>query len=241
MTVFYTEPSSQFAGWIYIQDDPAKAIIQTTRASSQPPSFSYVHINLFCDCSRSTTSNHGGIAVAYRPWLPGISSTDVITAAWPVDPLYNTTVGELLAISECTAIATEQICQFAQLCLPIVQPVVVRIFSDSQDGLAHLQGMVALRHDINLLTRPVLDHIALQSAALHHLDANVHLELHWIPGHGHEVQPHVMADTYSRFARICQTGYSTVTRNHWQLPEEPSVLSTCASSWLTQLLKQPFT
>jgi hypothetical protein len=148
----------------------------------------------------------------------------VITAAWPVDPLYNTSVGELLAISECIAIATRQICQSAQFCLPIAQPVVVRIFSNSRSGLAHLQGLAALRHDINLLARPVLDHIASQSAALHQLGANVHLELHWIPGHGHEVQPHVVADTYSRFARIRQTAYSTVSGNYWQLPEEPAVL-----------------
>lgn len=50
MTLFYTEPSAQFSGWVYIQDDPAKAIIQATWASYQLPSFGFVHINLFCDC-----------------------------------------------------------------------------------------------------------------------------------------------------------------------------------------------
>lgn len=161
--------------------------------------------------------------MAYRPWLPGSSSTDIIAAAWPVNPLYNATVGELLAISECLAIACRQICQSAQFCSPIAQPVVVRIFSDSQHSLAHFQGLAPLRHDINLLAKPVLDHIALQSAVLHQLGANVHLELHWIPGHGHPVQPHAMADTYARFARVHETAYSTITGNHWQLLEEPPV------------------
>ncbi|KAK3290882.1 uncharacterized protein B0H64DRAFT_478739 [Chaetomium fimeti] len=227
MTLFWTEPSAHFAGWVYIQNEPAKAIIQATWASSQPSTYHYVNINLFCDCSRSRTSDEGGIAVVYRPWLPGlrVSLTEIlVTEAWPVKPLYDTNLGELLAISESLVIATQQIRQFAETSSTSAQPVIVRIFSDSMKSLNHFQGQTLLRDDIQVLASPVLDLIAQQSAALHQQGVMVHLELHWIPGHGHHVQPHVEADAFSRLASVRQTAYSTITGNRWPLHEEASVV-----------------
>ena len=80
------------------------------RQSSKRPGHLIKHHRLVmftstCFATVRGPTNKGGIAVAYWPQLPGVSSTDIITAAWPVDPLYNITVDELLAISECLAIA----------------------------------------------------------------------------------------------------------------------------------------
>jgi hypothetical protein len=74
-----------------------------TTVSLHPSTNNYVHFNLFCDCSRSKTSDEG------RCLQPLI-----ITAAWPVNPMYDTGLGEFFALCECLLVAMQQIRQFAQ-------------------------------------------------------------------------------------------------------------------------------
>jgi hypothetical protein len=59
MSLFYTAPSPRFAGTIYVESNWERAMSHATTVSLHPSTNNYVHFNLFCDCSRSKTSDEG--------------------------------------------------------------------------------------------------------------------------------------------------------------------------------------
>jgi hypothetical protein len=226
MSLIWTGPSARFHGRIFIQNDVEHAASYANWADLQSSVPGYIHINLFCDCSKDTTSNDGGIALAHRAWLPGLPNTNsIITAAWSVNHMYDTALGEFLAVSEALAVATQQIRQFAGAPVLFGQQITLRIFNDNMFNLEYLQGRRAFDAGVMVLVKPVIDLIAMQSRVIHQQGVMINLELHWIPGHGHTVQPHVDADHYSRLARRRGRAYSTLSGNFWDRAEEPSVVS----------------
>jgi hypothetical protein len=56
--------------------------------------------------------------------------------------------------------------------------VTVRLFNDNLHNLEYLQGVRGLEPGLIALSRPVLDIIALQSAAIHRQGVAINLELH---------------------------------------------------------------
>jgi hypothetical protein len=225
-SLIWTHPSVRFQGVVFIQNDGNQAINYAQWAVVQPPVVNQIHLTMCCDCSKDKVSDQGGIAVSHATdWVPGLPHNEVtVTAAWPVDGMYDPGLGEFLALAECLAVATQQIRQFAGTPVLAGQYVTVRIFNDNKHNLEYLQGRRSFGTGLMTMVKPVVDLIATQTSVLHQLGVLVRLELHWIPGHDHDVKPHVEADSCSRKARLRRRGYSTVSGNIWQRAEEPSVV-----------------
>lgn len=227
-----TPPSPRFHGNIHIEANKEDAVNIANSLSSYPSTDYYIHINLFCDCSRSKIDDldgsqdpdDGGIAVAFRPWLPRVQNDTIAIEAWPVKPMFHHVLGEFIALSQGLVVAFQQLTQFAGSLAG--RTVIVRLFNDNKYNLQYLQGRRYLEPQMLALTRPVLDLIADQTRALHSLGTPVILEAHWIPGHYHQVKPHIDADVYSRSARIRQRSFSTLTGDNWQEANQPYVVST---------------
>jgi hypothetical protein len=155
MSLVWTHPSPRFHGRIFIQNDVQHAASYANWADLQPSVAGNIHINIFCDCSKDTTSDDGGIALSHRSWLPNLPNTgSTITAAWSVDHLYD------------TALATQQIRQFAGATVLFGQYVTVRIFNDNKYNLEHLQRRRGFDPGLTALLKPVVDFIAMQSRTI---------------------------------------------------------------------------
>ncbi|AEO67485.1 uncharacterized protein THITE_160883 [Thermothielavioides terrestris NRRL 8126] len=179
-------PCARFDGIVHIQPSKEAAVLYAEWAANCPSTDTYIHMNLFCDASKSPEQDKGGIAVTFSQWLPGEPvNRPVIRAAWPVTPLYDRRLGEFLALSECLFVATQEILQFSNCPLLAGKTVVVRIFNDNMYNLEYLQGTRVLDQAIMTLARPVLDLIATQSVVIQKCGVSVRLEAHWIPGHEH--------------------------------------------------------
>lgn len=175
----------------------------------------------------STVRSPGGIAVTYEPWGPHHDSGGaVVQAAWPVNPVYDHRLGELLALSESLVVATAEIAQFDSLTWSCgVRPkIVVRIFNDNKFNLEYLAGRKRVDEGLMELAQPVLKMIKMQAWALRNMRPGIQLELHWIPGHWHHVGPHILADELARTAQTWRRSYSSLTGNDWLDEEEPCVV-----------------
>ncbi|KAG7284536.1 hypothetical protein NEMBOFW57_010912 [Staphylotrichum longicolle] len=150
-------------------------------------------------------------SVTYQPLaaLPNGSHTPV-GLAWPVNPLYDIRLGELIALSESLAVATSQIAQFDNSQTGARPAIVVRIFNDNMFNLEYLGGMRYLDDQFLAAAKPVLDLIAMQSWAICHMRPGIELELHWIPGHGHQVEQHIWADRLAKEARNSGQPFSSL-------------------------------
>lgn len=223
----------RFDGRIFIHQDRVLAAQIAEDACAEEQTAQTKYFNLFCDGLKDLGSSvPGGIAVTYQPW--GSHHGDegaVVREAWPVYPIYDHRLGELLALSECLVTATFDIARYdsRMWSLGVRPTIVVRIFNDNMFNLMYLDGKRRLDEDLMELAEPVLKLIATQSWALRNMRPGIQLELHWIPGHQHDVWPHVLADQLSRDARSKRRSYSSVTGDDWLWEVEP-----CVVRWLKQ-------
>jgi ribonuclease HI len=220
------DPSQRerFTGRIYVQSNAERAAAIAQIASTQESTDSHYVLNLFCDGSMDTTNTHrGGISVVYQPFIPGTGSRrDLIGAAWPVNPIYDPALGELLALSEALTIALHQLAGLDEAehllsgggGLSTIKPLLIRIFNDNMFNIQYLAHSPHRRLAPHLLTlaQPVLDLVAMQSWALVNMRPGVELELHWIPGHKHRVEAHRWADELAKGARATQMAYDSSRR-----------------------------
>ncbi|KAH6844562.1 hypothetical protein B0I37DRAFT_377775 [Chaetomium sp. MPI-CAGE-AT-0009] len=207
------DPSQRerFTGRIYVQPTPERAAAVADMAASQESTDQYIVFNLFCDGSMDTTNtNRGGISVVWPPFVPGSGSRhDLIGAAWPVNPIYDSSLGELLALSEALVIALHQLSDLDNHPHLTGKPVLVRIFNDNKFNIQYLANARSLPPHLLTLAQPVLDLIAMQSWALESLRPGIQLELHWIPGHHHRVEAHRWADELAKGARATRMAYAS--------------------------------
>jgi hypothetical protein len=207
----------RFDGKIHIQRNRREAEQYAQWVCELPSTDDYIHMNLFCDVSKDLHADKGGIGVTFLPWLPGgRTNRRQIHAAWPVTPLYSCDLGELLAVSECLFVATREIQEFADSPSLAGKTVIVRVFNDNMHNLEYLWGSrKALHPGLLVMAEPVLKMIATQSLAIKKLGMDVSLELRWIPGHRHKVQPHISADWLAGQARRLGRSYSTILGGGW--------------------------
>jgi len=139
-----SSPRLRFDGRIYVQQFDL-AVRFAKKSCAQQPTAQQRYFNLFCDASKDLNNVvRGGISVTYPPWGPHQDSAgEVVAAAWPVNPVYDHRLGELLALAECLVVATSQIADFDDcMWLQGVRPtIVVRIFNDNMYNLEYLGGI----------------------------------------------------------------------------------------------------
>lgn len=81
----------------------AEALECAQRAVSRPPSWKNLTLNLFCDGSLRPTSQNGAFSVVFPPWLPsktGASQDELTERAWPVHPMPDSNMAEMMSIAE---------------------------------------------------------------------------------------------------------------------------------------------
>ncbi len=214
----------RFYGTVCVQPNQESAEGYALWAASERSTDRNVHMNIFCDTSKAKDSTEGGIAVTMVPWIPtqtaGAGQLPVSMAAWPVDNLIDSRLGEFLAVCEALFAAYQELERFSGHPVLVGKTVVIRIFNDNKYNLEYLNEVRYLDPWITTLARPAIDMIATQSEALHTFPARVQLELHWIPGHEHSVHPHALADQMAREAREKKMSFSTRRNNFWQSKEE---------------------
>lgn len=118
-----------------------------------------------------------------------------VEAAWPIDPLPDSNLGEMLAIAKSLAVAIQQVRDHRAGLMG--KRVNVTIFSDSNSSLRVLDGD-KINKWLWKLVLPAASFIRTQSQLLGQLGPTVHLVLRWMPGHRHDIFPHVPADSLSR-------------------------------------------
>ncbi|KAK4032724.1 hypothetical protein C8A01DRAFT_50552 [Parachaetomium inaequale] len=178
-------------GTMFIHPNPDVAAKFAEAACSLPPTDDEVYLNLFCDASQDINDPaRGGISVTFphRVSDSGRSPRDLISAAWPVNPIYDNRLGELLALAQCLVVATDQIVEFREAPTVAGKTIVVRIFNDNMHNLQFICGWRQLDDDFVTLAWPVIKLIRLAIQNL--LSTPVVLEMHWIPGHNHRVEAH---------------------------------------------------
>ncbi|KAK3380621.1 hypothetical protein B0T24DRAFT_591075 [Lasiosphaeria ovina] len=145
----------------------------------------------FADASRHVSSlgprprELGGYAVVYRP--PGQTAGPHLARAWDVPRLPHIDHGEMLGIAEGLNIALEHGERGA------LRNATVLVFTDSKFSLGAIAA--SPRHaDAEL--QDIVEFVVWAACRLRLWGCSV--ELRWMPGHGHGVVPHQVADELSR-------------------------------------------
>ncbi|KAK0707219.1 hypothetical protein B0T21DRAFT_377395 [Apiosordaria backusii] len=117
---------------------------------------------------------------------------------WFVSKIYNSQHAELLAICEALNIVKEKQKGRRKGGHPPLR--VLRLFSDSVNALEYVQkGQDLANTDFHMAAlQPIVGEIIHLSHRLKELGCSI--ELRWVPGHRHQVQPHKKADVASRHA-----------------------------------------
>jgi hypothetical protein len=153
---------------------------------------------------------------------------NLIEAAWPIDPLYDTNLGELMSIAKSLAIAIQEIRNNRVALADAI--VTVTIFNDGDTGLKILNGK-RVKESLWRLVRPVVHLIDDQTNILSALGPTVRLFFRWVPGHHHNIGPHQRADHLARMAQETQRAYSLPYGNYWSTyVESPTI------RWLKEAL-----
>lgn len=151
------------------------------------------------DDNTAVTPMKGGYAVLYRP--PGNITGPWLSRAWPLRDLPHVDHGEMMAIAEGLWVSllyamtvsgggTTRIVTDSKLCLDVLMGGdietmdLLRKLDDDLEDL--VEAVIWLSHELNR--------------------RGWNVELSWIPGHGHLVFGHVLAD---RIAQATWTGKST--------------------------------
>lgn len=216
--------SPLFHGGVFVQHDRDDALRYAAWAAESPSTSKYIHFNLFCDASKGPRFDSGGNAVVFRSWLPtaeGENTTrQVYQSAWPIYPLYDHRLGEILSVSECLHVASQELERHANSPMLAGKTVVVRIFNDNQRNLGFIQGTEVFDVGLFTMAAPVLRSILQQSKTIHQHGVDVRLELHWMPGHKHKIKPHALADKLASAARRSRRALTTIPPRYWVGPEE---------------------
>jgi DNA polymerase III epsilon subunit-like protein len=139
-------------------------------------------------------SSYAGSPGAYSVVYKNHKDGKLVWQSWFVDKMFHNNWGELAAIAEAVNMAVLRL-RLAQA----VKTTEIHIFTDSLESLDYLErdpsdvrrttgGSI----QYGLAMAPARSFIAKLSHELHHLGA--HLTLSYIPGHGHDVAGHVIAD-----------------------------------------------
>ncbi|KAK3290887.1 uncharacterized protein B0H64DRAFT_446704 [Chaetomium fimeti] len=115
-------------------------------AANRRSTWSDLALNIFSDASVQYQSNVGGYAVVHRPLMPSDGGSDegnhdhdeFVEAAWPIDPLPDSNLGEMLAIAKSIAVAIQQVKHNRAAFMG--KRVNITIFSDSRVSLGVLNG-----------------------------------------------------------------------------------------------------
>ncbi|KAK3323791.1 hypothetical protein B0T19DRAFT_402085 [Cercophora scortea] len=146
----------------------------------------------------------GGYAIVYR------EAGKWVVSAFPVAKMFSTGWGEIAAICEELNLAITRIERARQLSLDFV-PGVIRVFSGSTGSMKLLESRrYRGKHNQTIIgvAEATAKRMAMKlSRELKNLGATV--EVHYLPGHGHDVTPFMMADTTSRTARQTLTSSGT--------------------------------
>ena len=211
-------------------------------AASRRSTWADLTLNIFSDASFQRQHNVGGYAVVHRPLVPsddgsgGDGGNDgdggFVEAAWPIDPLPDSNLGEMLAIAKSLAVAIQQVKDNRAALMG--KRVTVTIFTDSNGSLQVLNGN-KMSNRLWTLVFPVARFIRTQSQLLGQLGPTVHLVLRWMPGHHHDIFPHVRADGLSRSAGLVLLSYANAPRNLnlWEYYSESPTFQ-----WLRPILLQ---
>jgi hypothetical protein len=149
-----------------------------------------------------------------------------------LDPLYDANLGKLIAIAKSLALAIEQIRDNRRALVESGQTVTVTVVNEIKTVLRIFDGFTP-KELVWKLVRPVVHLIEKQSRALNTLGPTVRLFFRWIPGHNHDIGPHIRADNLARTARDVQRSYCPRYGNTWRTyMESPTV------RWLKQSLLQ---
>lgn len=177
-------------------------------------------LNIFSDASFQRQHNVGGYAVVHRPLVPsddgggsdGGSEGDggFVEVAWPIDPLPDSNLGEMLAIAESLAVAIQQVGDNRAALMG--KRVNITIFSDSNGSLQVLSEN-KMSDGLWTLVFPVARVFRTQFQLLGQLGPTVHLVFRWMPGHYHDIFPHVRADELSRNTGLMRLSYTNAHRN----------------------------
>ncbi|KAK3690189.1 hypothetical protein B0T22DRAFT_481363 [Podospora appendiculata] len=158
-----------------------------------------IAMHVWCDGSHNPSDDSGGIAVTYHPWLPSMSADrNLVLAAWSVRPLWGSYFGEVLAICEALYVIWQQLLRHGNSPEVTGQLVRISIFNDKLWFLMWLGNVGLMDMKTYTLCKPLIDFIAVKSSEIHRFPGiQVRLSLHWIPGHHHNITPHVAADYMS--------------------------------------------
>ena len=99
--------SHRFHGTVVVQQKN-NAISFARSASMHQSTERNIEFYLFCDASRARDSDAGGIAITYKPWIPGLGGSapqPTIKIAYPIYPLLDHRLGEFMAVSDSLFIA----------------------------------------------------------------------------------------------------------------------------------------
>ncbi|KAK3314095.1 hypothetical protein B0H66DRAFT_630464, partial [Apodospora peruviana] len=144
-----------------------------------------IQLSVFCDASLDPQLISGGIAVTFCPWLPGTHCQTLIELAWNVSHMFDSNMGEALALSQCLQVVIIEISRCRYTPAIAGKTIKVRIFNDSLSLLSYLKGTHSISENFKTLAGPVLDIINDQTRIIKLLGVPVDLQLHWIPGHQH--------------------------------------------------------
>ncbi|KAM7188375.1 hypothetical protein V8F20_010573 [Naviculisporaceae sp. PSN 640] len=183
---------------------------------------------LFGDCSAILNPTHtvpmkGAYAVSHPnrygqfSWgAKGGGEGEATTSTWKIEKTIESTNGELLAMVEALNIAkylrtTNSPWSNKKMRLHI------HICNDSQHALRHIkkgQNLEAFDNLEESLAQPLVAEII---RLFHELESErlfCRVIFHWIPGHGHNVEPHIMADECSRWVAkgLSQEFVATILR-----------------------------
>jgi hypothetical protein len=134
-----------------------------------------------------------------------------------------------MSVAEALHIATQEIARIRELPEFAGKIVRVKVFNDNLYNLEYLEGKRRLPRAVLALAKPVLDLISQQSRALKATrGVQVRLSLHWIPGHGHGIRIHKLADEIAGSARRHQVALSTLGGNSWRRWQDPVAVTLLA-------------
>ncbi|KAK3320221.1 hypothetical protein B0T19DRAFT_404735 [Cercophora scortea] len=210
-----------------VRETHRKAVHTAYRSQQHVSRPGDIAMHVWCDGSHSPGDDSGGIAVTYYPWLPSWDSEDedLILAAWSLRPLWGSYFREVLSICEALYIIWQQLIRYGNSPEVLGESVKICIYNDKLWFLEWLDGVSRMDLGIYTLCKPLIDFIVQKSAEIRRFPGiQVRLSLHWIPGHYHNIIPHVAADRMAR--NITRMGRAIFWNQHHSFwTDEPQVIT----------------
>lgn len=167
---------------------------------------------MFCDASFHQLSRMGGIGLVFKPLPAKQMEIALKSRAWPLKSISDINLGEMVAISESLAMATNEI--RAALEVYPEQALSVKVMTDSHASLRHLGKKSSHRPRVVTKIDHVVDLIRMQVKALKGLGTSITVVFQWCPGHN-GVPQHDQADSLACQASISQLSFSSCDNNNF--------------------------